>query len=687
MPTLTRAANAHSVVSTGWTNSSNAFSTTGDNVYSTTLNGSTSKNLNHVGDFGFANILSAAIPDGSTIDEVRIRCEADLSGTGVGVLFGVLGRISGADSGSETTKTSTGEEEVVATLSGVTLSDLRSASTVLKARCRGAKGNTASAFTVFLDYVRLEVDYTEAGGTTFENTATVDAVATIGATTEVQTPATFGSTVQTKVAQVDGLTTITLTPATTPTNGNLVVLGYMQPAGTAVTPASEPSGFTSLRVDRTTLNSTWIYYKVAASEPSSYSWTVTGGLDQAAVFIEIAGPFNAGSLVNTSATSSGQGNATPNPTAITSTVADAVVLALIGFNQPLNTIGGWDGGYTERVEASGTSGIGANVAIATQVASSTGTFDTAPTTSLSCAWCTFNYAFAKGGGGATTYENTATVEGVASLEATAEKILSASATVDGTATVAPAAVVIFPASAAVAATATIDATTEIVGGANTFENTAAVDTVATVTATSEKVLVAAPTVQATADISAEALAVLPASATVNAQASITATVIVVSAVSASVAAVAGVAAETEVAGTLTADATVAATATITPTVLVILAASATVSTTATITATTEVETPDIPVWEVSASVPATASIDVTVAVVYQAASTVAVSASIGTETAGVYGRDVVFGAEATVTASATVVGPPPLDPIRIETGRVWRSGVEVSDRLIGLESG
>jgi hypothetical protein len=162
MPTLQRAANQHSIVSTGWTNPGNAQSATGDNVYATTLNGSTTKNLNHVGDFGFANIDSAAIPDGSTIDAVRIRCEADLSATGVGVLFGVLGRISGADSGSETTKTTTGEEEVIATLSGVTLANLRSASTVVKARCRGAKGNTASAFTVFLDYVRLEIDYTEA---------------------------------------------------------------------------------------------------------------------------------------------------------------------------------------------------------------------------------------------------------------------------------------------------------------------------------------------------------------------------------------------------------------------------------------------------------------------------------------------------------------------------------------------
>lgn len=156
MPTVTRAANAHTVVTTGWTNPSNAFATSGDNVYATAAPG---KNATVSGDYGFADFTSSDIPDGATIDAVRIVSEVNLSAVVTGGVYGCQPRVSGANSGTEATKTTTTEEQVTATFGSVTLSDLRSASTVIKARCRGSKGNTTSALTVSLDFVRIEVDY------------------------------------------------------------------------------------------------------------------------------------------------------------------------------------------------------------------------------------------------------------------------------------------------------------------------------------------------------------------------------------------------------------------------------------------------------------------------------------------------------------------------------------------------
>jgi hypothetical protein len=178
MPTLIRPANAHSIVATGWTNPSNAFSTTSDDVYATALNGSTTKNIEWSGDFGFADIGSGDIPDGSTIDEVRIRCEGHVTSAVVGALLGVQGRISGANSGAEATTNATSDTEIVATLGTVTLANLRAASTVVKARCRGAKGNSSTGITVNLDYVRLEVDWTAAGNAFDETLSTTGVVTT-----------------------------------------------------------------------------------------------------------------------------------------------------------------------------------------------------------------------------------------------------------------------------------------------------------------------------------------------------------------------------------------------------------------------------------------------------------------------------------------------------------------------------
>lgn len=157
MTLISKAANAHAVVATGWTDPSNAFASSGDNVYATT--NSTSKNAELSGDFSFPDVTSADIPDGATIVGVKIRGEWGFTAAITGATLGCQPRLNGANAGSELTKTTTTEAAFEVDVPGVTLADLRAASTAIKARIRSRRGNTTSASTFRLDYVLLEVEY------------------------------------------------------------------------------------------------------------------------------------------------------------------------------------------------------------------------------------------------------------------------------------------------------------------------------------------------------------------------------------------------------------------------------------------------------------------------------------------------------------------------------------------------
>jgi hypothetical protein len=161
MPTLFVDANAHTVVSTGWTNPGNAY--VDNTTAATALNGSTTKNISHVGDFGFPAVTTGQIPDGSTIDAVRMVVRGYLSASNItGGTLGIEPRLSALEAGgSEATTTSaTTATDLVATFSTLpSLENLRTANGV-RARTRGSKGNSSSGLTVYAEYVWLEVDYT-----------------------------------------------------------------------------------------------------------------------------------------------------------------------------------------------------------------------------------------------------------------------------------------------------------------------------------------------------------------------------------------------------------------------------------------------------------------------------------------------------------------------------------------------
>ncbi len=158
MATSTKFANANAVVTTGWTNPTNAYADEG--TYATCAPG---KNLTVNSDYGFPAFAVGDIPNSSTINSVTAEVQWKVSTTSSIDTLGVqLHNPAGTGQGSETTTTTATTADSVATqqvTSGITLAALRVANTVV-ARVRASRGNTNTAFTASLDYVKVAVDYT-----------------------------------------------------------------------------------------------------------------------------------------------------------------------------------------------------------------------------------------------------------------------------------------------------------------------------------------------------------------------------------------------------------------------------------------------------------------------------------------------------------------------------------------------
>ncbi len=157
--TTTKAANAHTTVVTGWTNPTNAYSTTNDSTYATCSPG---KNATVSGDFGFPAFTTGDIPDHATIDSVTVRTTWKFSLSVVGEVLGMQLRrnTGGVALGTETTASPLVDTDANQVGTGATLTDLRTANE-LRARLRATKGNTSTGLTASLDRVYLDVVWSE----------------------------------------------------------------------------------------------------------------------------------------------------------------------------------------------------------------------------------------------------------------------------------------------------------------------------------------------------------------------------------------------------------------------------------------------------------------------------------------------------------------------------------------------
>lgn len=165
MATLSKLANANTVVTTGWTNPTNAYSSTDTDASATAA---PAKNASIVSDFGFPAFTTGEIPDTYVLTgitaEVRYKASATDS-TGATLRFQINnnGTLVGTESSNGMTLTFSTVTDTET--SGVSLSDLRTAN-VVKVRVTGARSSSNNPITWSVDYVKLTVSYSPAGSIT-----------------------------------------------------------------------------------------------------------------------------------------------------------------------------------------------------------------------------------------------------------------------------------------------------------------------------------------------------------------------------------------------------------------------------------------------------------------------------------------------------------------------------------------
>jgi hypothetical protein len=142
----------------GFTNPTNAYAD--DGSYATCA---PAKNGGIGSDYGFPAFASQDIPDGATINSVAVEIQYKSSTTGSANASMRLqlenGTLLDAEQSGGMSTTDTTLTHSVA--SGIALDDLRNANGV-QARVTGRRGNSNTAITWSVDYVRLTVDYTPA---------------------------------------------------------------------------------------------------------------------------------------------------------------------------------------------------------------------------------------------------------------------------------------------------------------------------------------------------------------------------------------------------------------------------------------------------------------------------------------------------------------------------------------------
>lgn len=185
MATTTIAADRHTIVTTGWTNPSNAYSLTGDNVYATAF---PAKNSTIDGDFGFP--AATAIPSGSTINSAVLTIEWTMSAAVSTCVMGMKGYNNGtADGTAEVTKTTVTEVQSTFTYTTVpSYTDTQTAGRIV-ARCRATKGNTNTGWTADIDFITLTIDYTAPSGHTVAVGINSETDTSLGAVNRLKTKA------------------------------------------------------------------------------------------------------------------------------------------------------------------------------------------------------------------------------------------------------------------------------------------------------------------------------------------------------------------------------------------------------------------------------------------------------------------------------------------------------------------
>jgi hypothetical protein len=157
MAILTKAANSYTDVVDTWSSQTNAYSTTSDDQYaSITLS---SRNGTAEIRYGFPSYATSDIPDGSTINSVKVSAEVGLNQSIGSIIQITIENPSGTDVGTPVDTSSTTDVLIECTATTTpTLQNLRD-QTVF-AHFLYDRANSATSETARIDYVSITVDYT-----------------------------------------------------------------------------------------------------------------------------------------------------------------------------------------------------------------------------------------------------------------------------------------------------------------------------------------------------------------------------------------------------------------------------------------------------------------------------------------------------------------------------------------------
>lgn len=161
--TATKAASTNSQISGAWTDPTNAYGTSSDDTYATHTQAS--RNGTAEIEYGFASFTTGDIPDGSTIDSVKVTAEAKVSQSIGSIIQITIENPSDTAVGSSASTSNTTDTVIESTASTIpTLQNLRDQTVI--ASMLYDRANSPDTETVSIDYVSITVVYTApaAGG-------------------------------------------------------------------------------------------------------------------------------------------------------------------------------------------------------------------------------------------------------------------------------------------------------------------------------------------------------------------------------------------------------------------------------------------------------------------------------------------------------------------------------------------
>lgn len=242
---LTAISGPSSVTTNSWTNNTNAYGVTDNNVYATAAPG---KNGTVTGDWGTYG-FDSSVPVQASITKVEIIPQYKVSTTGSVASIQVQAVVSGTacptTALSQATEPTTDTEFIADVTSCRTWTRANLLDGAFRARVAAVRGNTNTAVTFSLDYVKVRItysvpDYAQSGWRVYQNTNSTDVGSALAAQNTPATLANYGD--EFRLRMLAHVTSAQLPAATEQFKLQYAGKG----AGSCAAPSGTPSSYTDV---------------------------------------------------------------------------------------------------------------------------------------------------------------------------------------------------------------------------------------------------------------------------------------------------------------------------------------------------------------------------------------------------------------------------------------------------------